>query len=436
MARPATGTVVERKRARGRVYGLRFSAYGQRRFLTLPDGTTRAQAEEELTNVLADVRRGVWRPGEPPAEAPAAVPTFHQFSSEWYAGKALGLAENTCEDYRVRLSNHLLPYFAQHTLSEITVEEVDRYRGFKERERAALIRDRQENEKLPPAERRKLPKPLSNTTINRTIKLLATIMEQAVEYGHVPKNPAAGRKRLLKESKPPRSYLQPEQVDALLAAAGKLDSCAREGDTGRRRPLLATLTLAGLRISEALDLRWRDVNLAARKLRVVAGKTDAAARVVDLSPVLQELLSEFKTRTRHGAPDDYVFPTTNGKRDNPSNVRNRFLAAARLIANEKLEGDGHEPIAHVTPHTLRRTFASLLLASGADVPYAMAQLGHENPQMTLGVYAKVIASKTDHGAALDGLLGTSELAPIGTSGGSADGGHEGASASGSAETRL
>ena len=78
--------------------------------------------------------------------------------------------------------------------------------------------------------------------------------------------------------------------------------------------------------------------------------------------------------------------------------------------------DGHEPIAHVTPHTLRRTFASLLLASGADVPYAMAQLGHENPQMTLRVYAQVIASKTDHGAALDGLLGTSESAPIGTSG--------------------
>jgi hypothetical protein len=45
MARRATGTVIERKRARGRVYGLRFTAYGERRFLTLPDGTTRAQAD-------------------------------------------------------------------------------------------------------------------------------------------------------------------------------------------------------------------------------------------------------------------------------------------------------------------------------------------------------------------------------------------------------
>jgi len=63
---------------------------------------------------------------------------------------------------------------------------------------------------------------------------------------------------------------------------------------------------------------------------------------------------------------------------------------------------------------LRRTFASLLLASGADVPYAMAQLGHENAQMTLNVYAKVIASKTDHGAAVDALVGVVEWAPMGT----------------------
>jgi hypothetical protein len=45
----------------------------------------------------------------------------------------------------------------------------------------------------------------------------------------------------------------------------------------------------------------------------------------------------------------------------------------------------------------------------------MAQLGHTDPKMTLGVYAKVIASKTDHGEALDELVGATETAPIGTS---------------------
>ena len=84
------------------------------------------------------------------------------------------------------------------------------------------------------------------------------VLEQAVEYGYLDRNPAQGRKRLLRESTPPRSYLQPDQVAALLAAAGELDAEARAGDTRRRRPLLATLTLAGLRIGDALDPRWRE----------------------------------------------------------------------------------------------------------------------------------------------------------------------------------
>jgi integrase len=46
--------------------------------------------------------------------------------------------------------------------------------------------------------------------------------------------------------------------------------------------------------------------------------------------------------------------------------RHRFLKDAVEIANVKLIEDGHEPIAHVTPHGLRRTYTSLLLASGAE----------------------------------------------------------------------
>jgi integrase len=148
MARPATGQVIERESSKGTSYALRFRAYGGRRFLTLgttAEGWDRARAEVELQNVLADVRRGIWQPPRQDA-APAAErrdPTFHEFASEWYEAKALGLAKNTTEDYRVRLSNHLLPFFARHRLSEITVEEVDRYRRSKERERAALIHERE-----------------------------------------------------------------------------------------------------------------------------------------------------------------------------------------------------------------------------------------------------------------------------------------------------
>jgi hypothetical protein len=47
------------------------------------------------------------------------------------------------------------------------------------------------------------------------------------------------------------------------------------------------------------------------------------------------------------------------------------------------------------------------------VPYVMAQAGHTDPKTTLGIYAQVIASKTDHGAALDGLVGAADWAETG-----------------------
>jgi integrase len=416
MARKVTGTLVPPKNEQS-AWAIRFSAYGKRRYEilgTTEEGWSRGRAEAALRHVLADVERGIWQPRErQTADELTAAPTFHEFASEWFSDAEAGWSKLTKVDYRWRLSNHLLPYFSKHRLSEITVEEVDRYRRGKVRESQDLRDAREANAKLPKAKRKRLPRPLSNGTINKTIRLLAVILEQAVEYGHLDRNPAQGRKRLLKESKPSRSYLQPEQVAALLAAAGKLDADARFGDTRRRRPLLAVLTLAGLRIGEALSLRWRDVSLGARKLRVTEAKTDAGIREVDLTPTLQELLSEYRTRTKHTADDDLVFPTAKGRPDSASNVRQRFLASAVELANQELEKAGKEPIRKVTPHSLRRTFISLLfsLPKSPSVPYVMAQVGHNDPKVTLGIYAQVIGSKDDHGAALDGLVGSLDAMP-------------------------
>src|SRR4051812_48312445 len=63
MARPLTGAIIESEGRDGRIYALRFCAYGRRRYGTLgSEGWTRQRAEQELANVLADVRRGIWRP--------------------------------------------------------------------------------------------------------------------------------------------------------------------------------------------------------------------------------------------------------------------------------------------------------------------------------------------------------------------------------------
>ena len=116
MARTASGQVIVRQGRRGRTYALRFRAYGRRRYLTLgtdSEGWDRRRAELELENVLADVRRGLWRPQEP---SQAVEPTtFHEFASEWL-GSRDDLRPSTVEVYRRQLTDHLLPYFHRHRL--------------------------------------------------------------------------------------------------------------------------------------------------------------------------------------------------------------------------------------------------------------------------------------------------------------------------------
>ena len=393
------GQVLELDRKHGRVYALRFRAYGKRRYLTLgstAEGWTRQRAEEELQNVLADVRRRIWHPAaSDDAGEPSPEPTFHEFASQWLdALRHEGLAANTLDDYTWQLSNHLLPFFAGHRLSQITVADVDAYRQGKVREAS-----------------------LSATSINKTITRLAQILEVAVERELIDRNPARGRRRRLRPRTPQRTWLdRAEQITALLRAAGELDREARADRRATpRRALLATLTLAGLRIGEALALRWRDVDLAAGRLRVRASKTDAGVREVDLVAALREELSAHKAQTAFADPENLVFCTATGRQQNPSNIRTRVLAPAVARANRRLAARDAAPLPEgLTPHSLRRTFISLLLAVGEEVPYVMRQVGHTDPKVTLSIYAQVMYRGDGERERLKALVEGTDWALLGT----------------------
>jgi integrase len=152
--------------------------------------------------------------------------------------------------------------------------------------------------------------------------------------------------------------------------------------------LLGTLAGAGLRIGEALALRWQHVDLATGTLHVADAKTAAGIRSVDLTPALREELVLWRAESSFTAPDDYVLATSTGRKHNPSNLRRDVLAPAIKAANVKLAKDGISVIEPVTFHSLRRTYASLRCAAGDDVRYTAAQIGHEDPRFTLRVYTQ------------------------------------------------
>ncbi len=368
MARPATGQLIAPK-GKAKSWAIRFRAYGKRHHVTLgkpEDGWSHERAEAELRHALADVERGIWQPYKPaPVEAPPEEPTFHEFASEWFARHEGDWRTHTQTDYRWALSYHLLPWFKDHRLSQITIEEVDRYAAAKQREGV-----------------------LSNNSINKTLTRLSQILEDAFEYGKIDKNPARGKRRRLKAEERSRPWVEPEQLLALLDAA---DPYAR--------PVFATLAGTGMRPGEALALPWRGVNLATSTISIRESKTSAGVRQGDVPMGTAEALRELKARSS-GDPGDPVFSNRQGRRQTKRNIQQR-LKKAIDGANSVLADAGIEPLSEeVTPYSFRRTYSSLRasrwidaegnMRPGDDPVYIAEQMGHTDPKFTFRVYQRAV----------------------------------------------
>ena len=433
MTRARNGQVVERQWKSGRGYALRFLANGRRQYVTLGlerDGWDRARAEEELQNVMADVRRGIWIPpergratraangaaaaadpvqrrangvqrradvrdGRQTGPTSTAGPTFHEFATDWLASREGEVAPRTVEYERWALTHHLLPHFAHTPLTAIDIAAVDAYRRAKvaesDRRRQAIEAGRPL--RSGPDGTGPVLRPLSPATVNKTIDVLQAVLALAREYGHIADNPATGRRRRLKAPKPRPVHLDAaEPIQALLDAAAALDADPRHRMRDRHA-IIATLLFAGLRAHELCQLRWRDIDLPGDRLHVTRSKTDAGRRTIDLLPTLRATLQAHRDGSDVTGPDDLVFPTESGTQRDKDNLRNRVLQPTIPIADRLLAERGHPPLPHgLTPHKLRHTYASILVACGTDPATVMHQLGHTDPHFTLRTYTHAMRS--------------------------------------------
>ena len=99
-------------------------------------------------------------------------------------------------------------------------------------------------------------------------------------------------------------------------------------------------------------------------------------------PALARLLREHQAASRFSKKGDYVFASHKGTPLHYRNLAQRGLAKA--VEDAGLDGDG---LPRLRWHDLRHTFASLLIAQGANVVFVSRQLGHASPDITLRVYA-------------------------------------------------
>jgi len=178
----------------------------------------------------------------------------------------------------------------------------------------------------------------------------------------------------------PRSILSKQEMARLLAAP---DATTPLGL--RDRAMIEVLYSTGIRNAELRALQVYDLDLDRGLLRVNEGK-NAKDRVVPLGAAactwLREYLSEARPKLlvghHDGGAEPTVFLSKNGKRLVPLGVLYPLKKHARKAGIERV----------VTPHTLRHTFATHLLAGHADIRHIQAMLGHASVATTQ-IYTRV-----------------------------------------------
>jgi len=243
---------------------------------------------------------------------------------------------------------------------------------------------------------------LSKSSLRITLAALLACLNNAVrEDNLIPNNPAAAFGRFIKRAKPRHESidpLQPPEVPLFLEAVRQT--------APDFFPMFVILLHTGIRSGECAGLKWGDEDLKNKYLLVQrtftpkgrvklpkSGKT----RKVDLSDVaiaalkahrarlqaqlLRKKIDENEKEPKHLS--EWMFPNSEGKPHNMTNVRNRIFYRALQEA-----GLHRRPL-----HALRHTFATLLLHDGVSPVKVQELMGHHSITVTCNVYKHWIPSE-------------------------------------------
>lgn len=217
-----------------------------------------------------------------------------------------------------------------------------------------------------------------------------------VDHRRIPVNPAKGV-NLPKGRQREHQFLEVDQVKALVDAADP-----------NYRDFLWLLVTTGLRMGEACELRWRDVDLGRRRLRieravvfiggggpVVGPPKSGKARTVPLTGKATGILAELAYGR---SADDLVFTTARGQQIRANNFKRRYfddaVSEVNKAATTGAPGGVRIPEG-LWVHDLRHTAASWAVQSGASVKSVQRMLGHATAAMTLDVYAGLFDQDLD-----------------------------------------
>lgn len=272
------------------------------------------------------------------------------YAFSWLSGKKNSLKFSALERYATALANHIVPALGDFYMDAIAPADVSRWRDSQD---------------------------AAPRTVNSRLRILKTMFKDAVADLDLPRDPTARIKAL---SEPPAytdddpNLASPEDVHAVVLAAREV--CPNH------YPVIATIAFTGMRIGEALALRWSDIERDAGLIRIqsaqyrqIVGTTKTGkVRTVPLLPEHAAILDEhrrtlLRTQAR-GADGEWVFPSETGRPRFSSTLRKplaKAVAAAGLTDR-------------LTPHGFRRSFNDALRRHTTGT-VQRALTGHSTVQM-------------------------------------------------------
>jgi integrase len=485
MAPRATGTLDREVLADGTLaFRLRFRAYGERQSVFLHErrdcdcrhkcggGWNERTARVELRKIIARVEAGIWqkpiRREVARNVAPAEIPLFDDYIEYWLTARFNGvlgekpLHTNTRSDYRWR-AGHLKRFFGRYRLDEIDSDLCLQFKAHKLREAQDLREALQTGADLRDVRNRRVV-PLGAASLKKLLTMLAAVLGDAIEDGHLDANPARSHRLRIHVPKPKRTFLEIDELACLediaraqdpplarfkqAALAAPADStramvalAASEGKSQAtvvrelgltrgsvsyhlqhlnlggikyvgRGAIVSTLGHSGVRVSELCALKIGKLRLHDPErayFLVTDAKTETGIREVEMSPELVEVIlthiDRLRRHDRSTTPEDYVFQNNKGRRMSRQSI-GKILSEAAVATSATLRKHDLPALPNTTPHSLRRTYISIaLLANNFDVVWVMKQVGHADSKMTLEVYAQLQQrARRENGAKFDALI--------------------------------
>ena len=301
--------------------------------------------------------------------------TFGEYKEVWFAAIKNSISDVTYQTYRSVDRNHL-SHFDDRPIGNLTGTEIMAYL------------------------QRGLDKGLSTRTMQGVFILMKSCLQSAVVDNIITRNPLLGFKRPKYERTRPFVALTEKQVKKLLSVI----------KNERHRTMVELAIVSGLRRSELLGLRWKDINFDENTITVnqtvlkvgkvvtikQATKTKSSHRTIyidkaTMAKVRAQKAFCLKQKLMDGinfVDNDLIFPGEHGRPMYPD----VFTKAVKDYGEAAGMPNGF------SLHSLRHTHATLLLRAGVHFKVVQSRLGHSTSKQTLDTYSHVTPD-LDYGAA-------------------------------------